>query len=177
MKNYEYLGVALDKNLNFNEHLEKTIKMISSRIKLLSRVRQNISPYTAETIYKVMILPVMLYCSNVFVGMTQSKKQRFETFQDRAMRIINGNRKSDVKLPRINHLRNRLCALEVFECLNGIVPKAFENYFTRNSHKMNTRKTFSYQGAKVFNNLPNNLQTETSLLRFKASSKDTNLDF
>ena len=77
---------------------------------------------------------------------------------------------------------------------NGIEPKAFENYFTRNSHKMNTRnnnnsvlipkvrtetgrKTFSFQGAKVFNNLPNNLQTETSLLRFKASSKDTNLDF
>ena len=25
------------------------------------------------------------------------------------------------------------------------------------------RKTFSFQGAKVFNNLPNNLQTETSL--------------
>ena len=118
----------------------------------------------------------------------------FETFQDRAMRIINGKRKSDAKLPRINHLRNRLCALEVFKCLNGIVPKAFESYFTRNSHKMNTRnnnksvvipkvrtetgrKTFSFQGAKVFNNLPNNLQTETSLLRFKASSKDTNLDF
>ena len=39
------------------------------------------------------------------------------------------------------------------------------------------RKTFSFQGAKVFNNLPNNLQTETSLLRFKASSKDTNLNF
>ena len=123
-----------------------------------------------------MILPVMLYCSNVFVGMTQSKKQRFETFQDRAMQIINGSRKSDVKLPRINHLRNRLCALEVFKCLNGIVPKAFENYFTRNSHKMNTRnnnksviipkvrtetgrKTFSFQGAKVFDNPPNNFPT------------------
>ena len=39
------------------------------------------------------------------------------------------------------------------------------------------RKTFSFQGAKIFNKLPNNLQTETSLLRFKASSKDTNLDF
>ena len=179
---------------NVQNQIVFAVLQISSRIKLLSRVRQNISPYTAETIYQVMILPVMLYCSNVFVGMTQSKKQRFETFQDRAMRIINGNRKSDVKLPRINHLRNRLCALEVFKCLNGIVPKAFENYFTRNSHKMNTRnnnksvvipkvrtetgrKTFSFQGAKVFNNLPNNLQTETSLLRFKASSKDTNLDF
>ena len=92
-KSYENLGVTLDKNLNFNDHLEKTFKKISSRIMLLSRVRQNISPHTAETIYKMMILPVMLYCSNVFVGMPQSKKQRFEAFQDRAMRIINGKGK------------------------------------------------------------------------------------
>ena len=112
-ESYKYFGVMLDKNLNFNDHLEKTFKKISSRIKLLSRVRQNISPYTAETIYKVMILPFMLYCSNVFVGITQSKKQKFEILQNRAIRIINGNRKSQVKFPRINHIRNRLYAVEV----------------------------------------------------------------
>ena len=55
-------------------------------------------------IYKVMILPVMLYCSNIFVGMTQLKKQRFKTFQDRAIRIINGKRKNDIKLPGVNHI-------------------------------------------------------------------------
>ena len=74
LQNYEYLDVILDKNLNFDEHLEKTFKKVSSRIKLLSRVRQNINPHTAETMYKVMILPVMLYCCNIFVGMTHSKK-------------------------------------------------------------------------------------------------------
>ena len=193
-KSYEYLGLTLDKNLNFIDHLEKTFKKISSRIKLLSRVRQNISPYTAETIYKVMILPVMLYCSNVSVGMPQSKKQRFEEFQDRAMYIINGKRRSEVKFPRVNHLRNRQCALEVFKCLNGIAPKAFEHYFTRHNHKVNTRKnnksviipkvrtetgrkTFSFQGAKIFNSLPNSLQTEKSFLRFKGNSRNANLDF
>ena len=66
---YEYLGVILDKNLNFDEHLEKTFKKVSSRIKLLSRVGENINPHTAETIYKVMILPVMLCCCNIFVSM------------------------------------------------------------------------------------------------------------
>ena len=193
-KSYEYLAVTLDKNLNLNDHLQKTFKKISSRIMLLSRVPQNISPHTAETIYKMMILPVMLYCSNVFVGMPQSKKQRFEAFQDRAMRIINGKRKTDVKFRRVNHLRNRLCALEVFKCLNGIAPKVFGNYFIRHNHKVNTHKnnksvvipkvrtetgwkTFLFQGAKIFNNLPNSLQTEKSLLRFKATSRDTNLDF
>ena len=109
------------------------------------------------------------------------------------MRIINGNRKSEVKLPRINHIRNRLCAVEIFKCLDGIAPKAFENYFTKNNNKMNASKNnksvvilrvrtktgcrTSFQGANIFNNLPNNLQTETLLLRFKATIKDTDLDF
>ena len=96
-----------------------------------------------------------------------------------------------VKFPRVNYLRNRLCALEVLKCINGIAPKAFENYFKRHNHKVNTRKnnksaivpkvrtetgrkTFSFQ---IFNNLPHSLQTEKSFLRFKATSKDTNLDF
>ena len=41
----------------------------------------------------------------------------------------------------------------------------------------NWTKTFSFQGAKIFNNLLDSLQTETSLLRFKESTKDINFDF
>ena len=126
----------------------------------------------------------MLYCSNVFVGMTQLKKQRFETFQDRAMHIISGKRKSDVKLPWVNHIQNRLYAFKVFKLLNGIVLKAFGNYFTRHTNvvmsKIRTEtgcKTFLFQGAKIFNNLSDGLQTEKSLLILKASSKGINLDF
>ena len=66
---YEYLGVKMDKNLTFSDHLEKTIKKATSRIKLLSRIQHNISPYTAETIYKVTILPILLYCKHVFLHM------------------------------------------------------------------------------------------------------------
>ena len=74
---YEYLGVKMDKNLTFCDHLEKTVKKATSRVKLLSRIRQNISPYTAETIYKVTILPILLYCNNVFLYMAPSKQALF----------------------------------------------------------------------------------------------------
>ena len=91
---YEYLGVKMDKNLTFSDYLEKTIKKATSRVKLLSRIRQNISPYTAETIYKVKILPILLYCNNVFLNMAPSKKSLFENIQKRALKVINGNRQS-----------------------------------------------------------------------------------
>ena len=73
-KEYEYLGVKLDKNLTFSDHFEKTIKKATSRVKLLSRIRHNISPYTAETIYKLTILPILLYCNNVFLQLGTIKK-------------------------------------------------------------------------------------------------------
>ena len=191
---YEYLGVILDKNFNFDEHLEKTFKKVSSRIELLSRMRQNINPHNGrnhlqsdDPSYHSLLLQYLCRHGTV-------PRNKLESFQDRALRIVNGNKTSGVKLPRINHIRNRLYAQEVFKCLNGIAPKAFEHYFTRNSYNINSRKnnksivvpkirtetglkTFAFQGAKIFNNLPDELQTDISLLKFKASSKITNFNF
>lgn len=79
-QNYENLSVILsDKNRSFNENLERTFK-ISSRIKLLSWVRQSISPHTAETIYAV---PMSL---------SAWPSQKWASFEDQAIRIINENR-------------------------------------------------------------------------------------
>jgi len=190
---YEYLGVKMDKNLTFSDHLEKTAKKATSRVKLLSRIRHNISPYTAEIIYKVTILPILLYCNNVFLHMAPSKKALFENIQKRALKVINGYRHS-VKLEKVSSIRNKMCALEVFKSLNGVSPHAFQNYFTRINHSQRTRantknivlpkvktetgkKAFSFQGANIFNQLTEEMKTETSILRFKTLCKSFNFDF
>ena len=101
---------------------------------------------------------------------------------------------SSVKLPSVNETRNRSCVHEVFKCLNGVAPKAFQDYFKRVAHAKCTRannmnialpkirtesekKTFAYQGAILFNKLPSDLKTEKSLLRFKSGCKVFNFDF
>ena len=190
---YEYLGVRMDMNLNCNDQLEKTIKKAASRVKLLYRIRQNISPSTAETIYKMMILPLMLYCSSIYLKLSTTNQEKFERIQIRASKVINSQR-SSVRLPSVNEIRNRSCVLEVFKCLNGLARKAFQDYFKRVSHTKCTRanninialpkiktesgrKTFAYQGAILFNKLPSDLKTEQSLLRFKSGCKSLNFNF
>ena len=190
---YKYLGVVMDKSLTYAEHIEKTLKKAGSRVKLLSRIRPNLTPHAAETIYRVMILPLLIYCNNIFVEMSPSKKQRFESIPIRSLKIINGRRNS-VKLPSINHIRNRMCAVEVFKCLNGLAPPDFIEYFQRLQHGKATRgnehslllprvkseagrKTFAFQGVKIFNKVPNKLKSETSVLKFKSNCKDFNFDF
>ena len=134
---YKYLGIILDKNLNLLSQFDKMYKKVSSRIKLLARVRINISPTTAETIYKVMILPMFLYCSNISIGISDSHKSKLEKLQNRATRIINGHN-GKISLPSINHVRNKRCAIEVFKCLNGLAPRMLEKHFKRLDHGKDT---------------------------------------
>ena len=48
-------------------------------------------------------------------------------------------RRTGVKLPSVNHIRNRMCAVEVFKCLNGLAPPDFMEYFQRVKHCKSTR--------------------------------------
>ena len=87
-----------------------------------------------------------------------------------------------------------MCAVEVFKCLNGLAPPDFVEYFQCVKHSKATRgnklspllpqvrseagrKTFAFQGAKMFNKVPNRLKNETSILKFKSYCKDFNFDF
>ena len=72
-ENYIYLGVALDRYLNLQSHVENIHMKVASRIKLLGRIRLDITPAVAETIYKVMILPIFLYCSYVNISISDSQ--------------------------------------------------------------------------------------------------------
>ena len=74
---YEYLGVMMDKSLTYATQIERVYKTASSKVKLLSCIRKSISPYAAETIYKVMTEPVLFYCNNVMLGISDSTAARF----------------------------------------------------------------------------------------------------
>ena len=125
-ESYEYLGVTIDKCLTMNEHLEKIYKKAMSRTKLLARIRHNISPCVAETIYKVMILPQMLYCSNIMLRMSNTQKLQFERIRKRVSTIVNG-KSQRVNLLTVSHIRNRKCVIEVFKCKNGLAPRILIN--------------------------------------------------
>ena len=87
-----------------------------------------------------MILPVKLYCGNAFISIADSRKQKFENIQMRALRIVNGQSNS-VQLPTVQQIRNKNCAVDVFKCLNGLGAIGLQGLFHKNmSHKEYSRK-------------------------------------
>ena len=183
-RSYKYLGVTLDQSLNYIDHLNKIYKKASSKVKLLSKVRNDMSPHVAETIFRMMISPIFHYCSNIFL---YNNQVRFQRIQDRAQCIVYG-RKHQAWRSIVNERKIR-CAVDVFRCLNNTSPGNFENYFTRLNHSLHTRgnkssiklpkvrtesgrKSFSFQGGLVFNELPREIRNETSIVRFKNKCKE-----
>lgn len=83
---HEYLGEKIDNSLNFVEQKDTMNKKTTKPVKLLSRIRCNISPLITQSIYKIMIEPVFFYCNGIFLedfcsSMTKFKKVRHRPFR------------------------------------------------------------------------------------------------
>ena len=171
---FKYLGVILDESLTWNAHVNYLLSKVSKRIGILGRTRRNISMYTANTIYKSFILPVIDYCDSVWNCCGLSNAHRIERLQRRAARIIMQTDSSDDALDHLGYdtleLRRETHVLNlVKKCLNKRCPQFLMDYFyfnrdvlprrTRQSDRLRlpsiklegTKKAFYYHGCTVFN--------------------------
>ena len=179
---YKYLGVYLDNHLNLHHHFEKVYKKASSRIKLLSRIREQIGPHVAESIYKAMIRPILMYCYQQQLGLPKGTIDKRQSIQNRAVAITNPSEPPQ-NWDKVAEVRNSV-AIDVFKCLNGLSPDQFKNYFKRHQHGKDTRgnnsslvlpsirteagkRMVAFQGAQIFNKFPKDIRDESSLVLFK----------
>ena len=86
VSSYNYLSVHLDMNLNYNKYLQGCIQR-THKIYMLSKIRRYIDFYTAITIYKTMILPVMEYGDVAYDNSVSNLLGKLQILQNRALRI------------------------------------------------------------------------------------------
>ena len=168
-KTYKYLWVKLDQALALREHTSAAYRKATGRLYLLKRIRPYLTVEAALTIYKTMIIPIFTYCSIVTSISNKTHNEKIKRFEKRAKEIIYGPnipRKNTTTIELLG--RKRLC-LQVFNCLSGNVCENFKSYFeltnneTRNKNKLIrlpviklecARKSFYFNGAKQYNDLP-----------------------
>ena len=177
---YEYIGITLDAHLNLNEHYKKVYKKICSRVYLLKKLRHQISPVVADSIYAVLIKPIFHYCYPVYCNQSNSWKMKFERLHNRANAIIGSTGKHWTS---IKTERKRKTVLDVYKILHKIDDSSDIQYELVN-HNINTRgnkslirlpkvrtevgrKTTNYYGAHLFNTLKFEVRNEISYSNFK----------
>lgn len=87
---YRYLGLSLNNTLCMSEHLKSSIKIASSRLNLLKKMRFFSDSKTAALIYQLMILPPhVLFSCNLRLN-PNYLRENVQILEKRAHRIISG---------------------------------------------------------------------------------------
>ena len=82
------LGVHIDENLNFTEHISKLCIKAGQKVEVLSRLR-NLIPCKAKLLlYKSFIVPYITYCHLTWHFCKSSYNRKLERIQERALRVI-----------------------------------------------------------------------------------------
>ena len=188
------LGLIIDENLSWKAHIHEISKKVSSGIGALKRVRPFVSMHTAIKIYKGLIEPHFDYCSAVWDGLTQQLSEKLQKLQNRAIRVITKSSYDTSSRFLLTSLgwhnlsvrRAKQKATLIYKCINNLAPSYLCNLFaprTPNYYFRNAKKTlilpkprtdylkrsFSYSGALLWNNLPEEIRTSNSLGFLKRS--------
>ena len=190
---YKYLGTYLDQSLNMRLHLDKVYKKVSSKLKLLSRMRPLLTRSAAESVYKIVIVPGILYCSTPVRKIAETDCRKFESLQNRALKIIHGKQQKDCKSMSIESNKKYKACLLALKCLKRTSIEVMNTCLEPLNHNQNTRnnkyaariprvrteagkKAFWFQGTKLYNELPSSLRQLDSFLIFKQSLKQFYMD-
>ena len=104
---YKYLGVHLDPTLNFDTHFRKVYKKAAGRVNLLRRIPSNIDTFSAQRIYRTMVMPVLTSCGKNSLGWSESRKRMICSIENRGLKVISPKsspRNCDLRLLSIKNL-------------------------------------------------------------------------
>lgn len=84
---YPYLGVTLDSKLSILPHITKVKKSFGNRLYKLCKLRKCMSKKVSLDIYKVMIVPVVEYCSFYTGSGNVTELAKLQRMQNQALRV------------------------------------------------------------------------------------------
>ena len=193
----KYLGIHLDENLKWNEHVDKLCSKVNRSISGLKQARDYVPLDVLNTIYKSLIQPVFDYCDVVWDNLDQGLATRIQKLQNRAARIItfqgydvrSAQIRKQLNWEELVSRRQRLLSLLMYDTVNGNIPSylsdLFSNVCENNPYKSMLRNaeynvvldhvpkteyykgSFSYRGGMLWNSLPNDIKASESKAIFK----------
>lgn len=191
-ENAKILGVKVDNDLNFNVHISEICAKAARQLNALARLSKVLQKDVKMTLFNCFILSNFNYCSLVWHHCGTLNTLKMEKIQERGLRLVFNDYDSSYKVllksagkDLLYVSRLKRLALFVFKALNNIGPSYLcDSYEQKQSHydlrcksrvvqpkvKSTTYglNSLRYQGASLWNQLPNDLKECTDVKSFKA---------
>ena len=191
------LGVTLDDELKWDDHVQNVCKSFSQKVKRLYQMR-NMPKSALLSIYFQGILPSALYGIVIWGNCSPLLMLNIEKVHIRAAKFIHRIKKSvpdtvvldRVKWKPIIHYYKRALACKAYKIYNNLSSPLLSNLVTksqsratRNAYKIDVppfkyadfKRSFQYRVTIVWNNIPNPIREKNSYECFKNDLKNSNI--
>ena len=125
---YKYLGVILDHHFNLHEQVTTVYNKAFSRLKFLKRVRNNLTSYVAERIYKSMVQPIITYCPMVYLGLPTYLIGKLQSIHEKGRWNV-CSQQTNAEWKFISEISNQQIILDVHKVIKRTSPIVFQDYF------------------------------------------------
>lgn len=90
VRSVKSLGVNIDENLTWENHVESIRLKVSRNIATLRRLKPILTQKNLVSLYRAIIEPYFIYCSIVWDSLRQTLDKSLQILQNRAARVITG---------------------------------------------------------------------------------------
>ena len=155
----KFLGVMIDKFLDFNYHIQYIKGKISRGLGIIFKCRRLFNKKTLLTLYNSFMYPYMNYCVSVWGNTYDSYLDPLAKLQKRAVRIVSGAHRNSptdcifkkLKILKLREIYIYSVQLFVFKYHHKLLPNIFDSFFALNSsfHSHETRSVSLYRPPRV----------------------------
>ena len=189
----KYLGVIVDRELNWKQHIDGVRKKSLACLASIKRAGTYLSCRTKKMLYSSLVLPHLDYCSVVWNICGVGQSDRIERVQNYAMRMIlrKPPRTSSDSLRQVlgwttlKARRHNAMLSQVHRCVKGQAPHCLSSKFclnssfgydgTRGANKLHLKQpqsqwyhtSFEFQGAVAYNKLPETIRSLATIQAFR----------
>ena len=156
--NEKVLGVQIDNNLSWREHISKIVKKMSTNIWLLSKIKNYLSINHRITYYRSYVQPHLDYANIVWGGTTKTNLIQIERLQKRACKVILDYDVSNV-YQSLNELKIMTISERVFfrkakfmfKISKGITPDYINSTFSKRQLNPTGNESYSLRSVSAEN--------------------------
>ena len=194
------LGIDIDNNLSFKEHIQKTCKVAMYNLHNIRSLHEHLNTKTTQTLIYGLVTSHLDYINAIFSTLPASTIRPLIRAQNHAAKLVLNSRDKETSSTKAKQILHWLPTKErsIYKCLtilhpcvhgtgpgiisNLIKPKTIRRSLRSNSLKhmldisMTNRVTFgdrafSVHASKLWNNLPHELKDIKDIKKFKKELK------
>ena len=187
----DLLGITIDNKLSFEFHISEICRKAGGQLNALKRLGSYLPLHVRKVDANSFILSHFNYCPLVWYFSTAKQIQKIEKIHERVVRFIHDDYHSDyvslllsTNSSTMEVRRMRALCVEIYKTLNNLNPDYMKDIFVKPDGRHSSRrplnisvprvhqatfglKSIRYEGAKLWNSLPESIKSAENLERFK----------